>query len=69
MNDSETEYRANEQGLIVEEIEYLDVKTNPGVSNWLQSQPFYQTTYEQKSPWKKNLKSLKIFKGNSERGK
>ncbi len=50
MNDSETEYRANEQGMIVEEIDYLDVKTNPGVSNWLQSQPFYQTTYEQKSP-------------------
>ena len=69
MNDSETEYRANEQGMIVEEIDYLDVKTNPGVSNWLRSQPSHQTTYEYKSPWKKLEKFLRISKEDSERGK
>ncbi len=45
MNDSETEYRANEQGMIVEEIAYLGVRTDPEVSNWLQSQPSHQPTY------------------------
>ncbi|MBW1765645.1 MAG: hypothetical protein JRJ65_01170 [Deltaproteobacteria bacterium] len=56
MNDSETGYRANEQGMIVEEIDYLDVKTNPEEPNWLQNQFSHQPTYN-KSP----KKGLEIY--------
>ena len=62
MNDSETEYRANEQGMIVEEIAYLGVRTDPEASNWLQSQPSHQSA-SNKSLFKVESRRVEGSKG------